>query len=183
MSFGENLKSLREMHGLTQDEFSRLIGISRSAIGMYEKDQREPDLRTLHRFCGFFRTDMNHLLGVKKPYEDLSVGIKIKQLRESSGKTQADLAKILGVSDQAISAWENGHKQPRTKYLIAMARHYGIKPSWFIDEDSHEDSRRSALQIVDGLQKLEQEDETIKKYQKLPEKYKAVVRQLIDALS
>ena len=126
---------------------------------------------------------MNHLLGNEKSYAALSIGSKIKQLRESKGKTQTDLAKLLGISDKAVSAWGNGRKQPRMKHLLAMSRYYGVKPSWFIDGDGHEDSRCSVLQIADGLQKIEQEEETIEKYRQLPEKYKSVIRQLIDVLS
>lgn len=126
---------------------------------------------------------MNHLLGNEKSYAALSIGSKIKQLRESKGKTQTDLAKLLGISDKAVSAWGNGRKQPRMKYLLAMSRYYGVKPSWFIDGDGHEDSRCSVLQIADGLQKIEQKEETIEKYRQLPEKYKSVIRQLIDVLS
>ena len=126
---------------------------------------------------------MNHLLGNEKSYAALSIGSKIKQLRESKGKTQTDLAKLLGISDKAVSAWGNGRRQPRMKYLLAMSRYYGVTPSWFIDGDGHEDSRCSVLQIADGLQKIEQEEETIEKYRQLPEKYKSVIRQLIDVLS
>lgn len=183
MTFGQNLRSLRDMRGLTQDEFSRLIGISRSSICIYEKDQREPNFQTLRKFCDFFETDMNHLLGNEKPCVDMLVGRKIKQLRESRGETQADLARLLGVSDKAVSAWENEHKQPRMKYLLAMSRYYDVEPSWFVDGDGHEDSRHSILKAADGVQKLEQEKEIIEKYRQLPERYKAVVRQLIDALS
>ena len=37
----------------------------------------------------------------------------IKYLRESHGLKQPDIAKIAGVSFQAVSAWERGEKSPR----------------------------------------------------------------------
>lgn len=35
-TFADRLKALRNMHHLTQDELSKITGVSRSAIGMYE---------------------------------------------------------------------------------------------------------------------------------------------------
>lgn len=42
------------------------LGISRSAIGMYEKGEREPNFETLELIADTFNVDMNFLLG-KKP--------------------------------------------------------------------------------------------------------------------
>ena len=38
-------------------------------------------------------------------------GTTIKTLREKKGLTQAELAKILGVSSKAVSKWETGVSQ------------------------------------------------------------------------
>ena len=62
MTFGETLKSLRKQKGLTQEEFAKQAGISRSAIGMYESGKREPSFEVLELFADFFNVDMNTLL-------------------------------------------------------------------------------------------------------------------------
>ena len=62
MTFGETLKSLRKQKGLTQEEFAKQTGISRSAIGMYESGKREPSFEMLELFADFFNVDMNTLL-------------------------------------------------------------------------------------------------------------------------
>ncbi|CJO75729.1 transcriptional regulator [Streptococcus pneumoniae] len=33
---GKNIKSLRKTHDLTQDDFSRIVGISRNSLSRYE---------------------------------------------------------------------------------------------------------------------------------------------------
>ena len=64
MTFGENLKALRKARGLTQEEFAKQSGISRSAIGLYESGKREPkNFEMLETIADFFNVDMNTLLG------------------------------------------------------------------------------------------------------------------------
>ena len=72
MKFNERLKELRLSRELTQEEFAKRIGISRSAVGMYEKGKREPDFETLELFADFFNVDMNYLLGKTDANTDIS---------------------------------------------------------------------------------------------------------------
>lgn len=53
----------------------------------------------------------------------------IKQLRESRGLTQAQLAEQLGVSYQAVSTWENGLKTPRVGVIEKLADFFGVSKS------------------------------------------------------
>lgn len=68
--FQNILKSLRVAKGLTQDELSKQLNISRSTIGMYEKGAREPDFETLKLIADYFNVDTDYLLGrtVKTTY-------------------------------------------------------------------------------------------------------------------
>lgn len=62
-SFSETLKKLRKQDGLTQEEAARQMGITRSALGMYETGKREPDFETLELIADFYNVDMNTLVG------------------------------------------------------------------------------------------------------------------------
>ena len=64
--FPNIFKRIREQSGLTQQQMADKLGISRSAIGMYEKGEREPNFETLELIADTFNVDMNFLLG-KKP--------------------------------------------------------------------------------------------------------------------
>lgn len=59
---GDRLRELRRGTGLTQGELGEKIGISASAIGMYEQGRREPDNETLGKFCKFFDIKSDYLL-------------------------------------------------------------------------------------------------------------------------
>lgn len=62
-SLGRRLKTLREDAKMSQEELGKIIGISRSAIGMYENDQREPGLEKLNALADYFNVDLNYLNG------------------------------------------------------------------------------------------------------------------------
>ncbi len=62
-SFSEMLKYLRKREGLTQQELSQKLKISKSTISMYENGNREPDFETLEMIADFFNVDMNFLMG------------------------------------------------------------------------------------------------------------------------
>lgn len=63
MPFSVNLRRLRELEGLTQEELGVKTGCSKSAISMYERGERFPDEETLEVFADTFNVDMNVLLG------------------------------------------------------------------------------------------------------------------------
>lgn len=62
-TFGSRLRSLRSQRGLTQKDFSKLLQLSESAIGMYERDQREPSLELVRRMADFFEVSIDYILG------------------------------------------------------------------------------------------------------------------------
>lgn len=66
----------------------------------------------------------------------MSIGNNIKELRQRYHLTQAELGEIAGVSDKAVSSWENGNAEPRMGALERMAQHFGITKVELIAEDS-----------------------------------------------
>lgn len=59
----------------------------------------------------------------------------IKRLREMHGLTQEQLGEIAGVSDKAVSTWENGSNYPRMGAIQKMADHFGITKSQLIEDE------------------------------------------------
>lgn len=62
--FGKRLKGLRLDHKMTQVELASKLGISASAIGMYEQGRREPDNKLLSKICTLFNSTTDYLLGL-----------------------------------------------------------------------------------------------------------------------
>ena len=63
----------------------------------------------------------------------MSLGSRIKQLREDRELSQVELAKILGVTDKAESTWENDLKVPRMGTLELLAKYFGVTKSYIIE--------------------------------------------------
>ena len=48
------------------------------------------------------------------------------RLRQQSGKTQSDIAKYCGKSENAVGSWEQGYSLPDIVTLAKLARLYGV---------------------------------------------------------
>lgn len=59
----ERIKSLRKERGLSQDQLAAMLGVSRSAVGMYETGKREPDFEICEAIADIFNVDMDYLIG------------------------------------------------------------------------------------------------------------------------
>lgn len=64
----------------------------------------------------------------------MSIGKNIKRLREMHNLSQKELGDIAGVSDKAVSTWENGVKEPRMGAIQKIADHFGILKSDIIED-------------------------------------------------
>ena len=63
MKFPDILKSLRLRDNINQNDLAKALGVSRSAIGMYESGKREPDFETLEAIADYFNVSMDYLHG------------------------------------------------------------------------------------------------------------------------
>jgi len=61
--FGERLKQLRKENDMLQKELADLLNVSASTIGMYERNQRDPDTSTLRFLADHFDVSVDYLLG------------------------------------------------------------------------------------------------------------------------
>lgn len=61
--FCERLRILRTSKGLSQQDFAKQLGISKSSVNMYERGEREPSFEMLEIIADYFNVDMDYLLG------------------------------------------------------------------------------------------------------------------------
>ena len=62
-AFSDTLSSLRRGAGMTQADLAERLGISKSAVSMYECGKREPDLDLLRKIADVFGVSESLLLG------------------------------------------------------------------------------------------------------------------------
>lgn len=61
-----------------------------------------------------------------KKQKDNSQPPTLKDLRKRLGKSQSELADILGVKQQAVSLWESGQRMPSLDNAVKLAKAFGV---------------------------------------------------------
>lgn len=59
--------------------------------------------------------------------------MNLRDIRKERGKTQKQIAKLLGISQQSYSAYENGVSQPPRDALIKLAEYYQVSTDYLLD--------------------------------------------------
>lgn len=77
------------------------------------------------------------------------LGERIRELRESRGLSQADLARRLGKSKQSICNWENNNILPSIEMLISLSQFFSVSCDYLLELD-----QRKSLEIT-GLTEQE----------------------------
>lgn len=68
----------------------------------------------------------------------MNVSQKINKLRIQKDMTQAEIAKIAGVSDKAVSAWESGKRDPKIKAIQNLCAYFHLDLNAFIDDQTED---------------------------------------------
>lgn len=82
---GENIKSLRKTHDLTQPEFAKIVGISRNSLSRYENGSSSVSIELIDRICQKFNVSYVDIVGEEKmltPVEDYQLTLKIEVIKE-----------------------------------------------------------------------------------------------------
>ena len=62
MNYGERLKQLRLSKDLKQSDLAAMLGVSTSAIGSYERCERQPTFELLHKYSKMFHVSIDYML-------------------------------------------------------------------------------------------------------------------------
>jgi len=98
----------------------------------------------------------------------MGISENIKLLREQYGLSQKELGQIAGVSDKAVSTWEQGIKEPRMGAIQKIADHFGIQKSNIIEDNglqnqsipfSPHPSLQPAKKVPKDLKKILEDEE------------------------
>lgn len=134
MSFQERLRQARINKNLTQEQLASLIGVAKSTLNGYEKNNREPDFSKIKKLIRVLEVDANYLFEVDKSNQtiekfaqqhginDLStLGSRIYAARKAKNLKQNDLAEIIDVGSGAvISNWEKDINKPDIEKLLKL---------------------------------------------------------------
>ncbi len=103
----QNLKYLRKLRGLTQEEFAQKLGIKRSLLGAYEEERAEPRMEVLETVCDMFKLTMDDLLR-----KDLSDNKSNYLSRRRAMKLATGRSEIPFVPVKAAAGYLAGYADP-----------------------------------------------------------------------
>ena len=106
------------------------ISPSRIATGLLKLERMLKNLKKKH-------VDYTEFDSLKLSDEERrkQFGARIKSMRKSLELTQADLAKKIGVTKQAITTYETGIREPSFRNLIKLSRALNVTTDWLLGED------------------------------------------------
>ena len=85
----------------------------------------------------------------------MNIGERITALRKEKDISQAELAKRLNVSRQAVSKWEQGTSSPDTTKLIQLAEILGTEVE-YLATGVHPEPGSVVLNVVETVERVEE---------------------------
>lgn len=104
---GENIKTLRKAHNLTQPEFAKIVGISRNSLSRYENGTSPVSTELIDRICQKFNVSYIDIVGEEKmltPVEDYQLTLKIEVIKERGANI---LARLYRFQDEQGIAYDD----------------------------------------------------------------------------
>ena len=80
--------------------------------------------------------------------KNYSFGNYICELREKKGLTQSQLGAKLGVTNKAVSRWENGGAYPSTELMLPLAKELGVSIEDLYKAVSEEKTPKTKLRLA-----------------------------------
>lgn len=65
IKFGNRIRTLRKLRGLSQEKLAEITGFHRNYIGMIERGERNPSLVNIEVFAVAFEMSLSELLEIK----------------------------------------------------------------------------------------------------------------------
>lgn len=159
----ERIKKERENLGMTRDDLAKKIGVSYSAIAMYEQGNREPNRELAIKLCKTFNCSMDYLMGLtnhKFPKEELED--ELYQFNLSEDELNNALNCFMHDSKQIeslafallLSPTPKNEKMSRERKILVTIMNYIFD---FLPNDLQMTNNKENLTDIDKLEKAENE--------------------------
>ncbi len=135
MYLNTNLSFLRKKWGLTQGEMAEVIGLTQSAVGLYESGDREPPLKNLIKIAEYFSVSIDDLLLKDLRPQGSMLARNLKYLRNREHFSQGDMARLLKISKANMGKYESGAAELSNQGLINVSEFFGITVDDLLKKD------------------------------------------------
>jgi transcriptional regulator with XRE-family HTH domain len=178
--FSTRLKELRNKANLSQQELSKIIGISKSSINMYERGEREPGLETVGALADYFDVQTDYLLGKHDDKRSLKDGKKYNRLMLQTVEEYRKLHEYTREQMELLLDWDNFYADMEEERILGDAGMLKVIQNTFLVNDSILADPK--LQLPPEEPKLsEGEQLLLELFRKIPEDQQGLVLNLIRA--
>ncbi len=199
------IRELRKQFNYTQTELAEFCNTTTSNVSGWELNKWEPDNKSLIILANIFNTTVDYLIGREEfttnklsesttdIYDNIKLkttinfSLRLKELREQKGKSQAQLANEIGVSLGCVGMWESTQQVPPAKRLLQLADYFGVTVDYLIGREGftvreieHGVGNHPTYLSADEWEWLELRSEIIEKY---GEKYLPALSALIKSFT
>ena len=124
-TFGEILRALRIQENETQPMLADILGISRSAVSMYESGAREPNFEILEAIADHYNVDMDYLLGrtddpINYDDGDLIASIPLSYMEACNGDVRRAYAAMRAAEDDGRTEYRGATEPKLDDFTFAM---------------------------------------------------------------
>lgn len=130
MGLGKRLEQVISSRNLKIMQVASMSGVPASTLySIIERDNKKIDIDILIRICKALEIPVEYLLDQESNSDlKVTIGERIKYLRESKGLTQIEFAQKLNVSYGTIAMWETGKRTPGIETIKKIADFFGVPP-------------------------------------------------------
>lgn len=121
------LKELRQQNNLTLKELGKKVDIPNNSLSQYENGKRQPKIKIWQKLASFFNVSVPYIQGLDKSN-------RIRELRKKKGVSQDELANLLNVSQQSISYYEKGIRDPTSDKWQKLADFFQVSVPYIKDD-------------------------------------------------
>ena len=100
MKFGENLKKLRKLKGLSQEELADKVNVSRQSVSKWETGEAYPEMNNILQLCKIFSCEINSLVNdnmVDLDSLDEEIKMSVVKFKEDKQKKVKKLSKAVSI--------------------------------------------------------------------------------------
>lgn len=107
-----NIRKLRKSRDLTMKQFGKMMGVSESAISLYENNKAQPDINMMCKMADYFGVSIDFLLGYKT--EETKEETKEKTMDD---KLVYDILSLTSEEKMLVQGYVSGIKARRESKL------------------------------------------------------------------
>lgn len=150
--FGSRITQLRKQKRLTQKEMAEKIGISRSALSLYELEKREPDFDTVKKIAAYLGVSIDYLTGNSNNSEisnreqtsdyfffffDIGQSDRLKNLMQQNGISASNLASRIDMPLADIASLLN-NEGTNLELVLKIAKFFNVSMDYLLCRSDYE---------------------------------------------